>query len=448
MTGVAGFHGSLPLTGADCFLRAFDHEIQRLNGANHVSQLVLRLGPGFDAEGFRRVIEEAARVHPLLRAPVARRLGFGPPVFRLGAAARCPMPRVEIHDQAAERAEAVPDLFFSRLNQPLSLRRGELIRFDAVRYAGGATGTDLAASWLHLLFDGAGSERFMRRLDECYRGERQIAELPDADETAPERGAKLPFKERGRAAQAWQTAHEAMAARPPRSLAGPVRRTPQALRYSVDAFSAQETARVVATARTRAGFLTPMLFYLAAALRAHHAVFQARGVDPGSYVVPLPVNLRPKGGEGAVFRTHVSLMWFQAFPEQMEDFDALVADLKAQRVAAIRSGQIENGVHAMDFARIAPRRLYAHMARRTLHGELCSFFFAFTDGFLPGLGEFFGAEIHNGFHVPPVPPSPGSCIALSLREGHLNATHVVQRGVFSDRELAIFRERLRADLLG
>jgi hypothetical protein len=101
----------------------------------------------------------------------------------------------------------------------------------------------------------------------------------------------------------------------------------------------------------------------------------------------------------------------------------------------------------MDFARLAPRRLYAHMARRALHGELCSFFFAFTDGFLPGLKSFFGAEIRNGFHVPPVPPSPGSCLALSLREGQLNATHVHQRGVFSERELAIFSERLRADLL-
>jgi len=191
-----------------------------------------------------------------------------------------------------------------------------------------------------------------------------------------------------------------------------------------------------------------MLFYLAAALRAHHAVFQARGVDPGSYVVPLPVNLRPKGGEGAVFRTHVSLIWFQAFPEQMEDLDGLVAALKAQRVAAIRAGQIENGVHAMDFARVAPRRLYTHMARRALGGELCSFFFAFTDAFLPGLQRFFAAPIADGFHVPPVPPSPGSCVAMSLRDGRLNVTHVHQRGVLSERELVIFRERLRADLLG
>ncbi len=450
MGGAAGQHGSLPLTGADCFLRAFDHEIRRMNGASHVSQLVLRLGPGFDVADFRRTLEDAARAQPLLRAPVARRLGLGLPAFRLAAAARCPMPRVEIHQAEAPRGEAppLPELFRTRLNQPLSLRRGELLRFDLVRYADGEAGTDLAASWLHMLFDGAGSERFVRWLDECFRGQQERAELPDPDESGPARPPSLSWGERGRAARAWQGWHDGMGVRPPRSLAGPLRRVPQALRYSVHSFSEPETARAVAAAQRSAGFLTPMLFYLAAALRAHHAVFQARGVDAGSYVVPLPVNLRPKGGEGAIFRTHVSLIWFQVFPEQMSDFGALVAELKAQRVAAIRAGQIENGVHAMNFARLAPRRLYAHMARRALRGELCSFFFAFTDGFLPGLKRFFGAEIRNGFHVPPVPPSPGSCVALSLRDQRLNLTHVHQRGVFSERELAIFHERLRADLLG
>jgi hypothetical protein len=448
-TGASEARGSLPLTGADCFLRAFDHEIRRMNGASHVSQLVLRLGPGFDAERFRSVLAAAAREQPLLRAPVARRLGLGAPVFRLAAATRRPLPRVEVHEAPARSAEAapLPELFAARLNQPLSLRRGELLRFDVVRYAGGEGGCDLAASWLHLLFDGAGSERFVRWLDECYRGERSVAELPDPSETTSPPAPKPSFAERGRAAQAWQAWHDGMGSHPPRSLAGPLRRTPQALSFDLHSFSAQESPRIVDAARRRAGFLTPMLFYLAAALRAHHAVFLDRGIDPRSYVVPLPVNLRPKGREGAIFRTHVALLWFQVLPEQLEDFDGLIGELKAQRLAAIRDGQIENGVHAMDFARLAPRRLYAHMARRALHGELCSFFFAFTDGFLPGLKSFYGAEIRNGFHVPPVPASPGSCLALSLREGQLNATHVRQRGVFSERELAIFRERLRADLL-
>jgi hypothetical protein len=204
----------------------------------------------------------------------------------------------------------------------------------------------------------------------------------------------------------------------------------------------------VARAQERAGFLTPMLFYLAAAIRAHHAVFRKRGEAPGSYVVPLPVNLRPKGAAGAIFRTHVSLLWFQVRPEQVEDLGELLEALKQQRHEAIRSGQIEDGVCAMDFARLVPQRPYAWLARRHLRGELCSFFFAFTGEFLPGLASFLGAEIRGGFHVAPVPPSPGSALALSLRGGRLGATHVRQRGVFDADELAVFREQLRADLLG
>jgi hypothetical protein len=440
----------VPLTGADCFLRAFDDEIRRQHRASHVSQLVLRLGPGFDVEILRKLVDQVARAQPLLRAPIGRRLGVGAPVYRTGAAGRCSPPRVELHDVEAvdPSARPLPQIFFSRLNQRLEPRRGELLRFDVVRYAGGAAGTDLAMSWLHMLFDGAGSERFVRWLDECQRGARAPDRLPDAEELQPAPASQRGLRERGEAALAWQRWIDGFGAHPPRSLTGPLRRTPQALRYQLLHLSEEESARAVEAARRRAGFLTPMLFYLAAAIRAHHAVFRERDVDPGSYVVPLPVNLRPKGSEGAIFRTHVSLVWFQVLPDQVEDFDGLLTELKQQRLAAIRDGHVEGGAAAMDFARFAPKRLYARMARRHLRGELCSFFFAYTGDFLPGLQHFLGAEIRNGFHVAPVPPSPGSCLALSLRDGRLNLTHVHQRGALSEPELEVFRERLRADLAG
>jgi hypothetical protein len=141
-------------------------------------------------------------------------------------------------------------------------------------------------------------------------------------------------------------------------------------------------------------------------------------------------------------------LWFQVEPEQVDDFDALVAELKRQRLDAIRDGHVENGAHAMDFARFAPMRLYAHMARRHLRGELCSFFFAWTGEFCAGLERFLGAEIRDGFHVAPAPPSPGSCLALCLRGGRLHATHVRQDGVFSPAEVEVFRAQLHADLAG
>jgi hypothetical protein len=433
----------VPLTGADCFLRSFDDEIRRMNGASHVSQLVLRLGPGFDADGFRKLVDEAARAQPILRAPVRRRGGLGPPVYRTDAAAHTALPVVEIRDADAPEQEPppVPAIFDARLNERRSMRRGELLRFDVVRYAGGAAGTDLAASWLHLLFDGAGSEHFVRWLDECHRGVRCVADLPDGDELVRAAPPLPAMRQRGDAALEWKRWLDGFSAHPLRSLAGPRRRVRQDLRSELTTFTPEETARAVESAGRRAGFLTPMLFHLAAAIRAHHAVFRERGVDPGSYVVPLPVNLRARGGEAALFRTHVSLLWFQVLPEQVEDLDVLLAELKQQRL------RVEKGACALDFARLAPRRLYAHMSRLALRGELCSFFFAYTGEFVEGLSRFCGAEIRNGHHVAPVLPSPGSCTAISHFRGRLNVTHVFQRDVFSTREREVFRAQLRSDLL-
>jgi len=370
-------------------------------------------------------------------------------MYQIGSAHRRPQPPVVVHDvdQAPGLDDPLPAVFQRRLNERHSLRHGELLRVDAVRYAGGAAGTDLALSWMHLLFDGAGSERFVSWLDECYRGEGRPDELPQPDELAPRAESPRSMRERGDAARSWQRWIAGFGDHPAHSLAGPRRQLPQALSADLLTLTPTQTQRAEAQAGRRAGFLTPMLFYLAAAIRAEHAVYRARGFDAGSYLVPLPVNLRPKGVEGAMFRTHVSLIWFQVLPEIVDDFSALVAELKRQRLTAIRARHIENGIDAMYFSRFAPTRLYARMARSSQRGELCSFFFAFTGDFAPDLGRFFGAEMSNAFHVAPVPASPGSCLAISRRGGRLNVTHVHQAGIFSEAERLLLFETLRTDLL-
>jgi hypothetical protein len=439
----------VPLTGADCFLRAFDAEIARWNAASHISQLVLRLGPGFDVEIFRKLMDEVVRAQPMLRAPVRRAWGIGAPRYLIGSVEHRPAPPLVVHDveQAPGEEDPLPAIFRQRLNEKRSLRRGEMLRIDAVRYAGGTAGTDLALSWMHLLFDGAGGERFVSWLDECYRGQRRADELPDPEELEPPAAPSRPMRERGDAARRWQRWLAGFGDRPVHSLGGARCRVRQALSTDLLTLTPAQTERAVANAQRRAGFLTPMLFYLAVAIRAHHAVYRARGADPGSYLVPLPVNLRPRGAEGAIFRTHVSLIWFHVPPERAEDFDALVADLKRQRLASIKARHIENGVDAMDFSRFLPSRLYAKMARRAQRGELCSFFFAYTGEFAPDMDRFFGAEVRNAFHVAPAPPSPGSCIAFSQRGGRLTATHVHQEGVLSNAEQSLLRDTLRAGLL-
>jgi hypothetical protein len=444
----------LPLTGADAFLLAFDVQTRRRNHANHLSQIVLRLGPGFSPDEFARVLREVVEANPILRAPIRRRGAVGQAEYRLDLAPRAAGPAFELHETRAEppgdwdAPVVLPELFAERLNELHPGGRAGLLRADAVRYADGRT--DLALTWLHMLLDGFGSERFLEFLEQCRSGERKPDAVPASDRPGAPPDVALPANasERGTMAMEWQRWMNRLGRLPVRSPAGPDRGARQDLVIERLHMSRADSARIQERASALAGFLTPMIFFLGAAIRAHHAVMRQRGTVPASYVVPLPVNLRPKGGEGAIFRTRVSLLWFQVPSACADDLDQLLGQLKEQRRQAIRSGQIENGAAAMDFARYAPSRLYGRLARWPLGGELCSFFFAYTGEFCPGLERFFGGAIEDGFGVPSVPASPGSLLVLALHAGRIGYTHVRQRDAWQPGEIEVFRAQLVADLLG
>ncbi len=433
----------IPLTGADAMLRAFDREIRRHNSASHASQLVLRLGPGLDVEALRDTIARVARDTPIVRSSIRRPGLLGAPVYDLTRAAHNPMPPLRIHEGARPSdPKELPASFAAAMNEPFNGKRGELLRFDLVRYGDGSA--DLAVTWLHMLLDGTGSEKFVEALAEVGAGSRAAIGLEVGPET-PE--TILSARDRGQKAREWQGFLQSFADRPPSSPAGPRRRVVQEVDYRLHAFGAGETAFVVEAAKAKAGFLTPVMYYMAAAVRAHHRMFERRGTIPQSYVVPLPVNIRPKGQEGAIFRTHVSMLWFQLMPDAVETFDTALEEIKRQRRQSIRNGLVDSGVHAIEFARFVPADLFAAMVRRTFQGELCSFFFAFTGDFLPAVQSFFGAEVRNGFHVPAVPPSPGSCAAMSIHQGRLNLTHVYQKGAVTEQEVERFGEDMRSELM-
>ncbi len=426
---------AIPLTGADCMLRAFDREARRYHGASHASQLVLRLGAGLDRQRLRGLVEGLVADAPIVGASI-RRPWLGLPVYDLREPSA---PRLREHRVAPRRG--MPGAFIEAMNETFDARRGELLRFDLVSYEDGSS--DLALTWLHMLLDGSGSESFVKALADKANGARDRIGLAVGGEAETD----LSFRDRGLRAREWQRFLGGFADHPTASPAGRLQRVPQRSRYRVLTLTRDETARATETAAAKAGFLTPVMFYMAVALRAHHALMAARGTVPPSYVVPLPVNIRPRGGEDAVFRTHVSMLWFQVRSDAVGDFDALLAELKRQRQEMIKRGLVDSGRCAIDFARYMPAFLFDRMVRSTLGGELCSFFFAFTGTFLDGVSEFCGAPIENGFHVPAVLPSPGSCVAMSVFAGRLNLTHVYQAGAVEESESEQLVESARRELL-
>ena len=440
----------LPLTGADCFLRALDYEARRYHGASHLAQMVVRLGPGFDLDRFERGAVRVMREHPVLRASIRRRFSVGVPAYVLpdnaGERTRLALRVTQGEIARAGQVAAIPAVFFDRLNDTYDIGRGDLLRFDVVRYGSDNHATDLAITWAHMLFDASGSERFLAYLAE-------VIDAPEATRQATRRAIGTSWSLRGLREQAqiarrWGQHIGTLSSPAPRSLFGPLRRTPQRLRYELTTLTHAETQTVVDRSAQYVGFLTPVMFYLAASMRAHAAVFAQRHAEPESYLVPLPARFRePEDGTFSV-GTHVSFLWFRVLKEQMRDFGKLVDELKRQRLDQVRSGAIEETAAALDFVRLLPLRAYADMLRRNLHGELATFLFAFTGQLLPGLHHFAGAEIVNAFHAPAVQPSPGSGLIMSIRGGALNITHMYQEGVLTDQERSVLLAHLRTDLLG
>lgn len=431
---------AIPLTGPDCMLRAFDREASRFHRASHASQLVLRLGAGLDVDLLRKTIEDVANACPIVRARIRRRSGIGEPVYDWSRPGPIPLVRIHSAERGSDDGVESAPIFAAAMNEPFAGSAGELLRLDVLQYSDGSS--DLALTWLHMLLDGSGSELFVKALAEVAAGQRAADDL-DAGDTGALEGT---LRERGDKAREWQNFLSRFADYPPLSLHGKLHRGPQRMRYRVTSFDDEQTKAIAALAAEKAGFMTPVMYYMAAAIRAHHRLMVERKTIPASYVLPLPVNIRPKGQEGAVFRTHVSMIWFQVLPNEVEDFDVLLESLKVQRRDAIRAGLVDSGRYAIDFARYVPADLFGRMVRRTLGGELCSFFFAFTGDFLAGVDEFMGAPVRDGFHVPAVLPSPGSCAAMSIHRGRLNLTHVYQAGAVSDDEVVLFSQTMRSEL--
>jgi hypothetical protein len=237
-------------------LRAFDAETRRVNGASHLSQLVLRLGPGLDPDRLRQVLHEVARANPILRAPVVRRFGVAEPVYRLDRALRAPLPELSVHAgelpagfELPLEGAPLPELFCRRLNQPFDARHGRLLHADLVEYDGGRRGADLALTWVHMLLDGSGSESFVRHLAEVADGKRAADTLPEGEWEAPTVAGTA--GERGAKARAWQSVVEGFAGRPPHSLAGPRTRTRQDLSYPLYTLDPEHTQRVTQRAQAR-----------------------------------------------------------------------------------------------------------------------------------------------------------------------------------------------------
>ena len=228
------------------------------------------------------------------------------------------------------------------------------------------------------------------------------------------------------------------------TLRPPVART---MKYQVVSLSPEESARVQAHATRLCGFLGETNFHLAATLLELHRLHQRAGCPSASYVLPIPVGLRPKGTRAPLFSNQVTMMLHQFLPDQLGTVEQAIAAVKTQNADSVRDGYIDSSITLGQLFRGLPLPLYMRLLKQGLRGEICSLFFGDTGAVDPALDSFLGAAIDAFVHVPAVTVPPGVGVVFYRFRDQLRFTVVHADGTLTDSEAAEFAQHLRERLL-
>jgi hypothetical protein len=418
--------GNPHLNGCDYLMLGFDYELRRRGFAGNSCQIVLELKSAISTSVLQERLRTFAAQYPVLNA---RAGGVFLPRWQQPKSAR--QPPVRVHGNEPGRRLAI-------VNEPLGVRDGELARFDLIERDHGKM--TLIFTWAHALMDAVGAEHFLAALGHPE------APQPSAKPIASAR-AKLSLP--ARCKLAWKNIYQLdkFCEAPPRT---PGFRHPEAapkLQHRIEKFSTEETARIRANAVRLCGVLGDAQYHAAVSILELHSLHQRLQNPSPSYVLPMPVGLRPKGSIEPLFSNQVAMLMIQFLPEHLDSIERAVATLKSQTQEAMRNGLLESGVMLSELFRFLPVPVYMAAVKQGLRGEICSFFYGDTAAVNPLLTNFLGVEVEDFAHIAAVTPSPGIGVIYYYFRAQLRVTVLSLMPVLDEAEAAEFAANLRARLL-
>jgi len=361
---------------------------------------------------------------------------------------RRPFPWGKLHWAAGRRAALAPppvrrhtvgtspgfhEAVERELNAAIDPRREAPLRFLILD---GAAGSVLVMTWFHPLMDPRGAQNLLHHLsdvDEHPHGAPWGAAVP-AFTRPPETRS---FAERGRLARQsleymrHVSRGPAVAARV--GGAGPVR-----FRH------ARFVERDAGASRDRATH--DIAWRLAIVGKAMHAVRARRGVPATPFLLPIAVDLRPKGEPGPSFGNMLAFHFARFGPADTGDLPRLAGALRTQMTEAVREGQIDANEVAMDFLQYRPDWMVRRAVRSISGGDTFSFNCADVGDVPAALGRCFGRRVVNAYHVPAVPPRPGLGVFFNRCAGVENLVVAWIDGALSEDDVTRSVEVIREEM--
>jgi hypothetical protein len=417
---------SVPFNGSDQLMRGFDFESRRHGFAGNHCQIILELNGKISHEILTKRVAEVTSGFPIIRSKPG---GFFRPRWK-NIRRSLTGPHIRTHRDT-------PNLRQKLFNEPLRISRGELMRFDLVERDGAKM--DFIFTWTHPLMDATAAEHFLTAVSD----EKII--LPTANPQPPGTPAKWP--ERLDLMKKSVAQLDKFCENQPRALKTRQAQAPRELNYRVETFSAEETVRIRANSSRLCGVLGDGQYHAVVAALELHRLHQKLGCATKSYILPMPVGLRPKGRVEPLFSNQVDMLMLQFLPAQLETIEPAVAALKTQTAQALRENSIGYGRKLSELFSFLPLPVYMRVLKHGLKGEICSLFFGDTAAVNPKLENFLGTPVEHFTHVAAVTPSPGLGVIYYYFRGNLCVTVIHAQTVLTEREAVEFSAALRHRLL-
>lgn len=407
-------------------MRGFDYELRRHGYAGNSCQIILELDGAISPDVLRQRLEMIAANNPMIGA-----MAKGICRAHWQIPAKATPPKVRVHRESAE-------IFTQLVNDPVDVERGELMRFDVIEGADGKM--KIIFTWAHALMDAHSAEHFVAI---CGREEMPLP----ARDFIPIPKPLPPLKKRFQGAVKNFRLYNEYRKLAPKSPGVRFANAPKRQLFRVEKFSTAESAQIKSHATKLAGVFGEAQFHAAVAI-AELQKFQVQlGFPSPSFVLPVPVGMRPKGNVEPLFSNEVTSLLIQLLPAQLNSIADAVASIKNQTAHAMREGIVDGCVAFVDFLKILPRPVYMKFMRTGLKGEICSLFYGNTAAVSPHVTTFCGANILDFAHLAAVPESPGIGIIFFQFQNRLRVTIAHLAETLTENEAAQFAAAVRARLL-
>jgi hypothetical protein len=398
----------------DYFMRGQDHRMRRFGLPGNVCCAIFQLDRGFDVDRLRGRLAESPIIDWLARTRLVRPLPLLPPVWRTAAKPKDIFFEHSDSNTGGEALWSLPPVVARRELRP---EHGPGLTFDLVRHMDGTS--HLYLSWNHTLLDARGLDFLLNHLNanSSKNGAPGVQDFVSPRQMAPNGGIAGWWHNAQQAHNSLKWLHDSgkeplfsLVPTTPRS--GPCRNHRRVLTYTE-----AETAIIDSRSQQITAGFRRSHFYLAACIRALHAIAVRRGSRDGAYLVPVPHDTRRHGAKGPIFSNHLSILFYRVESKYAGRISSIVGELSRQMTDQIRDRFPECCLAALEMFKPLPLWYYTHQLGTPTRGKVASLSFSDSGEICSGMTELCGGRILDATHLIPCWRWPGLTV-LFLRFGN------------------------------